>query len=209
MERVLLADDHAVVRQGLRALLERHGFSVVAEAGDGRTAVNLAREHHPDVAVLDVVMPVLNGVDAAHEIARTCDGVGIVLLTMYSEDHYVRDAIRDGVRGFVVKTQPVQDLVQAIHEVSRGGLYVSPVVSRTVLQALRAAGGPVPPALTARERQVLQLVAEGQTTRQIAATIRISVKTADCHRTRIMRKLNIHATAGLVRYAIRQGLVPP
>ncbi len=205
-ERVLLADDHAVVRQGLRALLEKRGMEVVGEAGDGQAAVELTTRLRPDVVVLDIVMPRLNGVEAAHHITRACPGVGLILLTMHTEDHYVLDAIRDGVRGFVIKTQAAEDLFQAIREVRRGGMYVSPGISVAVVQALRAVAGPRQP-LTHREREVLQLLVEGKGTKQIAGVLEISVKTAEFHRTRIMKKLDIHETAGLVRYAIRTGLI--
>jgi DNA-binding NarL/FixJ family response regulator len=207
--RVLLADDHVVVRQGLKALLETRGLLVVAEAADGQTAVELARRLRPDVAVLDIVMPRLTGIEAAHEITSTVSGTRVILLTMHGEDRYALTALRDGVRGFVVKTQAAEDLFQAVQQVLRGGLYVSPGVAPAVLHALKAGGGaPVDP-LTTRERQTLQLVAEGKTTKEIGAILKISVRTADCYRTRIMDKLDIHCTAGLVRYAIRQGLATP
>lgn len=206
--RVLLADDHAVVRQGLKALLERQGVEVVAEVADGQAAVETATRLRPDVAVLDIVMPRLNGLDAAHRIAQALPAVRLILLTMHSDEHYVLDAIRDGVRGFVIKTQAAEDLFQAIHEVCRGGIYVSPGISETVLQALRFRPGWREP-LTPREREVLQLVAEGRATKQIAGLLKISVKTAEFHRGQIMQKLNIHETAGLVRYAIRTGLIQP
>ena len=207
-ERVLLADDHAVFRQGLTALLEKRGLEVVGEAADGQAAVELTQRLRPDVVVLDIVMPRLNGVEAAHHITRAYPGVGVILLTMHTEDHYVLDAIRDGVRGFVIKTQAAEDLFQAIREVRRGGIYVSPGISAAVVQALRAAAGPRQP-LTHREREVLQLLVEGKGTKQIAGVLEISVKTAEFHRTRIMKKLDIHETAGLVRYAIRTGLIEP
>ena len=206
--RVLLADDHAVVRQGLKALLERQGVEVVAEVADGQAAVETATRLRPDVAVLDIVMPRLNGVDAAHRIAQTLPAVKLILLTMHSDEHYVLDAISAGVRGFVIKTQAAEDLFQAIHEVGRGGIYVSPGISETVLQALRFRPGWREP-LTPREREVLQLVAEGRATKQIAGLLKISVKTAEFHRGQIMQKLNIHETAGLVRSAIRPGLIQP
>src|SRR5436853_6325488 len=143
-ERVLLADDHAVFREGRRALLEKQGLEVVGEAADGQEAVDLTTRLRPDVVVLDIVMPRLNGVEAAHHITRTCPGVGVILLTMHTEDHYVLDAIRDGVRGFVIKTQAAEDLFQAIRAVRRGGLYVSPGISAAVVQALRARAGARP-----------------------------------------------------------------
>lgn len=206
---VLLADDHQIVRQGLKGLLEREGFKVVGEAIDGREAVRLAGKNHPDVAVLDLVMPALNGVDAAREMLRSAPRLKAILLTMHTEDPYVLEALRAGVSGYVLKTQAADDLVQAIREVTRGSIYLSPGISRTVVDAYRSKTDLPPDPLSPREREVLQLVAEGKTTKEVAAILGISVKTAESHRTRIMSKLNIHETAGLVRYAIRRGLIEP
>lgn len=207
--RILLADDHAVVRQGLKALLERDGFEVVAEADDGRAAVQHAREHCADVAVLDFSMPLLNGLDAAVEILRICPRSRIILLTMHTDDHYVLAALQAGVKGYVVKTQASGDLVRAINEVRRGLMYLSPGISEAVVQAFLAKADVPPDPLTSREREVLQLVAEGKSTKEVAQLLGISFKTAESHRTRIMKKTNIHETAGLVRYAVRRGLVQP
>ena len=207
--RVLLADDHQVVRQALRALLERHGFAVVGEASDGRAAVELTTKLRPDVAVLDVAMPVLNGVDAASEIARDTPATRVILLTALSDAQFVSGALRAGVRGFVIKVQDIEDLVHAIQEVSAGGLYVSPGVSQAVLDAVKDVHADGALRLSQREREVVQLVAEGKSTKQIAELLKISVKTAEFHRGRVMKKLNIHDTAGLVRYAIREGLIAP
>ena len=204
---VLLADDHQIVRQGLRALLEREGFDVVGEAADGREAVEMAERLHPDVAVMDFVMPRLNGRDAAVQIHKNTPATKTILLTMYTEDQYVLEAFRGGLRGYVIKTQAAADLVRAIREVMQNSIYLSPGVSRTLVDAyLTKTEIPVDP-LTPREREVLQLVAEGQTTKEIAVVLGLSVKTAETHRAKIMRKLEIHETAGLVRYAIRRGLV--
>jgi len=167
----------------------------------------LADQHRPDVVVLDVVMPVLDGVDAAREIAAAAPGIGLILLSGLTEEQVVRDALRVGVRGFVVKTQAADELVQAIREVSRGGMYVSPGPARVVVEACVA--GAAGPDLSPREREVLRLVAEGKTTKQAAAQLGVSVRTVDAHRASIMRRLGIHDTAGLVRYAIRQGLIVP
>ena len=207
--QLLLADDHQVVRQGLRAMLEREGFRVVGEAADGRDAVRLAAETHPDVAVLDLAMPALNGLDAAREIVRGADRTRVILLTVHAEEPYVLEALRAGVTGYVLKTQAALDLIQAIREVQRGAIYLSPGVSRTVVEAYRSKSDlPVDP-LTPREREVLQLVAEGKTTKEAAAILGVSAKTAESHRMRVMSKLDIHETAGLVRYAIRRGLIQP
>ena len=206
MPRVLLADDHLIVRQGLKVLLQREGFEIVGEAADGQQAVRLARDRRPDVAILDFAMPVLNGLDAAREILRSCPRTRVILLTMHTEDRYVHEALRVGVSGYVVKSQASGDLVRAIREVSRDMTYLSPRVSRTVVQAyLAKTEGPGP--LTPREREVLRLVAEGKTTKEVAAILGISAKTAEAHRMRIMKKLETHNTASTVRYAIRQGLV--
>jgi len=205
--RILLADDHVVVRQGLKALLEREGFDIVGEASDGREASRLARDLSPDVAILDLAMPLLNGIETGRAIARGCPSIRTIALTVHTENHYVLAALEAGFSGYVLKSQAAAQLVRAIQEVSRGAVYLSPGVSRAVVEAsLRTTSRPEDP-LTDREREVLQLVAEGKTTKQIASLLGVSVKTAESHRTRIMLKLKIHETAGLVRYAIRRGLI--
>jgi DNA-binding NarL/FixJ family response regulator len=204
---VLLADDHQIFRQGLRALLEREHFEVVGEASDGHEAVELAERLRPDVAVVDLVMPLLNGLDAAIQIKRLSPTTRTIMLTMYTEDQYVLEALRGGLRGYVIKTQAAADLIRAIHEVQQNAAYLSPGISRTLVDAyLSGTDIPADP-LSPREREVLQLVAEGKTTKEVAQVLGISVKTAETHRTKLMRKLEIHETAGLVRYAIRRGLV--
>lgn len=205
--RVLLAEDHKIVRQSLRLLLEREGLAVAGEAADGRQAVRLAETLQPEIAVLDISMPTLNGLDAAREIRRLSPRTKIIILTAHDEEPYLLEALRAGVRGYIIKTHAAEDLIQAIREASRGGLFLSPEVSRAVIQAYQnGAALPADP-LSPRERQVLQLIAEGNTTRQLAALLGISLKTAETHRTRLMEKLDVHETAGLVRYAIRRGLV--
>ena len=207
--RVVLADDHALVRQGLKALLEREGFLVAGEASDGQEAVRLVSQVRPDVAILDVSMPLLNGLDAAHEIHKSGQRSRTILLTRHDEDQYVTAALRAGVKGYVLKSQAATDLVSAIHQVSSGGIYLSPGISRVVVEAyLSKSELPADP-LTSRERQVLQLIGEGKSTKEVAALLGISTKTAESHRTRLMQKLDIHETASLVRYAIRRGLVQP
>jgi len=207
--RILLADDHLIVREGLKALLEGEGFAVVAEVGDGHEAVRVARERCPDIAVVDFGMPLLNGCDAAREILQACPRAKAILLTMHTEDHYVLEALRAGIKGYVVKTQAAADLVRAISEVQKGAVYLSPGVSQTVVQAYLTKAELPPDLLTPRERQVLQLVAEGKTTKQVAKLLGITQKTAESHRTRIMEKLDVHETASLVRYAVRRGLIQP
>ena len=210
MIRVLLADDHVLVREGLRALLAKEAdIQVIAEAGDGREAIRSAGETRPDVAAMDLSMPLLNGLEAARQMAAWDRPPGVILLTVHAEDRYVLEAIRAGVRGYVLKKQASADLVRAIREVSGGGVYLSPGISAAVVEAVRSPQAPTEEPLTAREREVLQLVAEGKTTKEIAVLLGISVKTADAHRTRLMQKLDIHDIAGLTRYAIRQGIIQP
>jgi two-component system response regulator NreC len=205
---VILADDHALVRDGLRAVLAREpDIQVVGEAADGRDALRLVETAKPDVAVLDLSMPLLNGLDVARQLVARERGPRPILITMHAEDRYVLDALRAGVRGYVLKKQAAADLVRAIREVAGGRVYLSPGVGATVAEAIRS-GGPAPDErLTPREREVLQLVAEGKTTKEIAAILNVSVKTADAHRTRLMQKLDIHDIAGLTRCAIRLGLI--
>jgi len=198
-----------MLRQGVRALLERHGIEVVAEASDGRAAVEVSRQHRPDVVVLDIMMPLLNGIDAARQIAETCPETQVVLLTALDQERLVTGAVREGVRGFVLKTEAGEDLVHAVEQVSRGGFYVGAGVSQAVVEACRRAAAEDRARLTSRERQVVQLVAEGKSTKQIAALLEIAPKTAEFHRARVMQKLEIHDIAGLVRYAIREGLIMP
>ena len=209
MIQVLLADDHVVVRQGLKVLLEREGFHVVAEASDGQQAVQLAKQFQPDVAVLDVAMPILNGLDAAREIQKVSENTKPIILTMHTENHYILEALQAGAKGFVMKTHAAEDLVHAIREASRGRTYLSPEVSQTVVQAYQDKIDIRPEPLSPRERQVLQLIAEGKSTKEVAGLLNISVKTAETYRRRIMVKLDVHETAGLVRYAIRRGMIEP
>jgi DNA-binding NarL/FixJ family response regulator len=209
MIRVLLAEDHQLVRQGLRSLLEPEGFQVVAEAADGHEALRLCEELRPDVAVLDLGMPLMNGIDAARAMQKVTPRTRTILLTMHGESHYVLEAMRAGVRGYLLKTKAASDLVQAIREVASGSIYLSPGISESVVQACLGKTAPTEEQLTLRESQVLQLIAEGKTTKEIAGVLGISAKTAECHRTRLMKKLGLHETASMVRYAIRRGLVQP
>jgi two-component system response regulator NreC len=207
--RVVLSDNHALVRQGLKALLERDGFQVAGEASDGQEAVSLASNVRPDVAILDISMPILNGIDAARELQKSSQRTRTILLTRHDEDQYVTEALRAGVKGYVLKSQAATDLVQAIREVCRGGIYLSPSISRTVVEALLSKTELPEDPLTSRERQVLQLVGEGKSSKEVATLLGISLKTAESHRSRLMQKLDIHETASLVRYAIRRGLIQP
>lgn len=207
--RLVLADDHQVLRQALKALLEKHGYEVVADEADGRAAFEAVRNLVPDVAVLDVAMPVLNGVDAAREIARLRPACPVILLSGVEDQRFVKDALQAGVRGFVQKSQGTEDLIHAIEEVRAGRLYVSPGASQAIVDAASAPPRDSRTQLTPREKQVLALVGAGKSTKQIADVLRISVKTAEFHRGRLMKKLNVHDTANLVRYAIREGWITP
>ncbi len=205
--RVLLADDHAMFIQGLRSLLEREGIVVAGEALDGRAAVRLCGQLKPDVAVLDLTMPLLNGLDAAREIRKVSPETRMIILTRHTEEQYVVEGLRAGVNGFLLKTKAASILVQAIRDVSAGALYVSHALSPEVLQTYLAREELRTSPLSGREREVLQLIAEGKSMKEIAGLLFISVKTVETHRMRLMAKLDIHETAGLVRYAIRQGII--
>jgi len=209
MIRVLVADDHPVVRQGLKSLLTREGFTVVGEAADGREALHQVEVTHPEVALLDLAMPGLNGLDAAREIMQIAAGTKVVILTQHTEEPYILEALRAGVHGYVLKSQSVSDVIQAIRDVTRGKLYVSPAISDVVVSAYRGQTSLPADQLTTREREVLQLVAEGKSTKKIAEILGIAQKTAESHRSHLMVKLGIHEVAGLVRYAVRRGLVQP
>lgn len=207
--RCVLADDHLVLRQALKALLERQGVEVVADMADGQAAVDAVKRFSPDVAVLDVAMPILNGVEAAGQIARLAPSTPVILLSGLDDARFVPGALKAGVKGFVHKSQGADDLVRAIIEVREGRLYVSPGASQAIVDACSTGDDGGGKSLTPRERQVLQLVGEGKSTKQIAEVLRISVKTAEFHRGRLMKKLNVHDTANLVRYAIREGFITP
>jgi len=207
--RALLADDHVLVRQSLKSLLEHEGIQVIAEASDGQVALQQAQSLQPDIAVMDISMPISNGLEAARGIRASCPKTKTILLTQHEEDHYVSEAIDAGVKGYVLKSQAVIDLMNAIRQVSRGEVYLSPGISATLMDVYRSKSDRTKDPLTARERQVLQLIAEGKSTKDIACVLGISAKTAESHRTRLMRKLDIHETASLVLYAVRRGIVQP
>ncbi len=207
--RVVLADDHVLVRQGLKSLLEREGLHVVGEASDGQEVLRHVESLQPDIVVMDIRMPILNGLHAARELMQSFPKTKTILLTQHDEDQYVSEALEAGVKGYVLKSQVSSDLLEAIRQVSRGQVYLSPGVSRAVMEAYRSRSEKSRDRLTLRERQVLQLIAEGKSTKDIASLLGISVKTAESHRTRLMQKLDIHETASLVRYAVRRGIVEP
>jgi DNA-binding NarL/FixJ family response regulator len=193
----------------VKALLEQGGCRVIAEAADGREAAALAESLHPDVAVLDLVMPNMNGLSAAREIRRVSPGTRVILLTSSKEEPQVLEALMAGVKGYVLKSQATADLLQAIREVAKGCIYLSPAISHVVVDAYIGKKPFPEDPLTPREKEVLQLIAEGKTTKEVAQFLRLSVKTAEFHRTRLMEKLEVHQTASLVRYAIRKGLIQP
>jgi two-component system, NarL family, response regulator NreC len=209
--RIVLADDHVVVRQGIKALLEheleKDLVQVVGEASDGQAAIKLCETLQPEIAVLDVAMPVLNGIDASREILRRCPLVRVILLTVYPEDSYVLASLHAGVSGYVVKSNAASHLLDAIESVAKGEVYLSPSISRAVVNACLVNGGTPSDPLSVREREVLQLIAEGKSMRDIGDVLGISARTAETHRARIMDKLEIRDVPGLVRYAIRHRLI--
>jgi DNA-binding NarL/FixJ family response regulator len=209
--KVLLADDHTIVREGLLSLLhEQQDIVVVGAAEDGRDAVEQARRTFPDVVVMDIAMPLLNGIEATRQLTRLLPSTKVIVLTMYVDEEYVLRALQAGVRGYLLKKAAASELLQAIRAVDRGDFYLSSDISRTVVERFFSSDDPAAEkgvTLSDRERQILQLVAEGHTNRQMAIALGITPKTVDTHRTRLMTKLDIHDTPGLVRYAIRKGLV--
>ncbi|HWY44533.1 MAG TPA: response regulator transcription factor [Candidatus Sulfotelmatobacter sp.] len=207
--RIVLADDHVLVRQSLKSLLEREGFQVVAEASDGQQALRDVASLQPDVAIMDISMPTINGLNAAREMSRSSPKTKTILLTQHDESQYIREALEVGVKGYVLKNQVANDLLVAIQQVTRGQVYLSPGVSSAVIEAYQSKSEKSKNPLTLRERQVLQLIAEGKSTKDVASLLGVSVKTAESHRTRLMQKLDIHETASLVLYAVRHGIVQP
>ncbi len=216
--RVLLADDHTLIRAGLRKLVEGfEGFQVIAEAGDGREAVRLARELKPDIALLDIAMPRLNGLDATALIAKATPEIQIVILSMHTAENYVLEALRAGAVGYVVKDAAVDELERALCAVRNGERWLSPAVSRHLLddylRLARKETDAHPAAsselLTPRQRETLQLIAEGCTTREMAERLCVSIRTIETHRAQLMERLSIHDVAGLTRFAIRSGLIDP
>jgi two-component system response regulator NreC len=210
--RILLADDHTVVRQGLRKVLEeRPDWQVVAEAGDGREAVKLAEQHKPDVAVLDVAMPLLNGVEATRQIVKRVPGTRVLVLSMHSDEAYVTQILKAGAAGYLLKDSADVDLIQAVSAVSRGKSFFSPPVARLMLDDyVRQRGEHATDRyelLSDREREIFQLVAEGKANKEIAALLFISSSTVETHRARIMEKLDVHSAAEIVLYAVRRGVI--
>ena len=207
--RVLVADDHQIVLQGLKTILNREGFEIVGEASDGAQAVAQALDLQPDLIVMDVSMPVMTGIEAAAQIRRAVPSAKLLLLTVHTQHRYILEALRSGARGYVLKSRATSELIEAVREILNGRIYLSPGISQTVVEAYLQQNMGETESLTRREIQVLQLVAEGKTTKEIAVALAVSAKTADSHRSNIMHKLNLHSVADLVRYAIRRGLAQP
>ena len=213
MIRIVLADDHAVMRRGLRlVLLEQEDFQVVGEASDGREAVRLAETLQPDVMVLDISMPGLNGIEAARQISAKHPNTALVVLSMHSDEGYILRALKAGVRGYLLKESPESDFIQAIHCVSQGKAFFSPAVSRTlaedyVRQSNERDIEDSYDLLTVREREILQLIAEGRSNKEVAATLNLSVYTVETHRSNVMNKLNLHSIPELILYAVRKGVI--
>jgi DNA-binding NarL/FixJ family response regulator len=208
---VLLADDHALVRAGIRSLLEKMALvRVVAEAGNGRQALELAREHRPKVVLMDIAMSEMNGLDATARLTKEMPEVKVVILSMHASEEYVLQALRSGAAGYLLKDAATAELDQAIRTVLQGETYLSPAISRSAIERyLQRVNQGEPPGseLTPRQREILQMIAEGRNTKEIAFTLGLSVKTVETHRTLMMHRLDIHEIAGLVRYAMRIGLV--
>jgi two-component system, NarL family, response regulator NreC len=206
--RILLADDHAVVRQGFKMILaEQPDMEIVGEAGNGREALALAESLRPDVVVMDVAMPELNGIEATRRMSEAAPHTRVVALSMHKDSVYVREILRAGARGYLLKDSVAGDLVLAVRSVARGEGYISPAVSNAVLDDYRRHVTNPIDTLTSREREVLQMLAEGKTNKEIAGILNLSVYTVDAHRGRIMEKLNLHSINEMVRFAVRNGLI--
>ena len=206
--RILLADDHAVVRQGFKMILgAQPDMEIVGEAGNGREAVELADRLKPEVVVMDVSMPELNGIEATRRLAESAPHVRVLALSMHKDSVYVREILRAGARGYLLKDSVAGDLVSAVRAIAAGEGYISPQVSNAVLDDYRRHVTNPIDLLTSREREVLQMLAEGKTNKEIAGVPNLSVYTVDAHRGRIMEKLNLHSINELVRFAVRNGLV--
>lgn len=210
--RVLVVDDHAIMRDGIRALInEQEDMHVIGEAEDGRTAVELAGRLHPDVVLMDIAMPLLNGLEATRQIKRDHPDIQVLVLTMYDHEEYVRQVLATGASGYILKRAAATDLVNAIRAVARGDAVLSPAITRLVInEYLRAdtvQSSDESDKLTPREREVLQLIAEGHTSREIARLLDLSIKTVQAHRTSLMQKLDLHDRGELIKYAIQKKII--
>ena len=208
MTRIVLADDHALVRQGLSLILEAQpDMQIVGQAGNGHEAVELAQKLKPDVVIMDVAMPGLNGIEATRRLAEALPRTRVLALSMHKDSVYVREILRAGARGYLLKDSGDADLIAAVRAIAKGEGYISPAVSEAVLSDYRKHVTDPLDLLTTREREVLQLIAEGKTNKEIATDLNLSVYTIEAHRGRIMEKLNLHSTGELVRFALRNGLI--
>ncbi|MGA2417245.1 MAG: response regulator transcription factor [Candidatus Sulfotelmatobacter sp.] len=210
--RILIADDHEVARRGIRSLLEGHeGWEVCGEARDGREAVDFATELQPDILLLDIGMPNLNGLDAARQILAAAPDARILILTIHDAEQVVREVLAAGARGFVLKSDAGRDLISAVEALENRRTFFTPKVAQMMLDGYlrphEESDSSAQTVLTPREREVLQLVAEGKSTKEVATMLKLSVKTAETHRTNLMRKLNLHSVADLTLYAVRNGIV--
>ena len=208
--RILLAEDHTLVRAGIRALLESlQGIEVVAEASDGREALRLVQAHHPDILLMDITMKELNGLEAAARLAKERSATRVIILSMHADHAYVHQALQAGAAGYLLKGSDLAELELALKAVARGDTYLSPAVSKNLvgdlLNGKRPAANPLDD-LTPRQREILQLIAEGRTTKEIASRLDLSIKTIETHRGQLMERLDIHDVPGLVKFAIRVGL---
>ena len=210
---ILLADDHTLMRQGLRKILEeRSDWEVVAEAGDGREAVRLALEHKPDVAVMDIAMPLLNGIEATSQITRRAPEVRVLILSMYSDEAYILQVLQAGAKGYLLKDSADADLIRAVNAVGKGKSFFSPAVAKVMLDdyvrhlAERGITDRYD-SLSEREREIFQLIAEGHSNKEMAELLSLSVSTVETHRAHIMEKLDVHSTAEIVLYAVRKGVI--
>jgi two-component system, NarL family, response regulator NreC len=211
--RILIADDHIIIRSGLRLLLEQQpDFKVVAEAGDGREAVELVSKHHPEVAVLDIGMPQLNGIEATQQIVAKDPATQVVILSMHADEGYVLRALKAGARAYILKNSAEADLIRAVRTVAEGKSFFSPVISKMLLEdyVRQIRDKHVEDSydlLTPREREILQLVAEGRTNKEVATILNLSVHTVDAHRGNLLQKLNLHSVPELILYAVRKGII--
>ena len=206
--KIFLADDHAMVREGLAALVEAdEAIEVVGQCGDGLEVVADVITCNPDVVILDITMPGLNGLDICRELVRKCDGISVLILTMHSNEQFIAQALENGATGYLLKESAAEKLSEAIRRVASGEIFLGPGIPRNVLQRLGQIERDPYQKLSTRERQVLQLIAEGKTNRVVAEVLGLSTKTVDTHRTRLMRKLNIHDQTSLVKFAIRKGII--
>ena len=215
--RILIADDHDLMRRGLKALLESHpGWAICAEAHTGREAVAKAEEHKPDIVILDITMPELNGIEAARRILKVSPNTEILVLSVHYSDQLIRDILDAGVRGYIVKSDSDRDLIIAVEALANHKPFFTPRATELILSNFSNKGGPAVETpvvagdrLTSREREIVQLLSEGKSSKEVASVLSISVKTAETHRANIMRKLEIHSVSELVRYAVRNQIIEP